>query len=309
MPATDRLSTTDRALVAALAAWGGVGALPLLRRFGAQRARSLAGALAPDPPPDPLGTLREARAAQIAPDPRRVHPSWYVRALREESPAVRLVVVGTMDEPLRSALIGGLGLDPAGLAPDVPDDPEARAVALALWTERLVGDIPARDGDPPAVGALADLGPLGLYRVSRLCGLAKRGIVPGATILAPGPVMAERFARLRDRLAGPFDPRLIRMAENEWASAAPLGRHRLAGLGLATIGRLLAQAEPYRARWALQHVPYPIAKRLRVAASRPEASVRAVLDLEGSVLDEVLALLRDEGRVGGDGAPEGSPRP
>jgi hypothetical protein len=295
VPAKSGLSTTDRALVAALAAWGGVEALPSLRRFGAQRARGLAGALVPEPPPEPLEWLRRAHAAQLAPDPARVHPSWFVRALQEESPAVRRIVLGATPEPLRSDLIRGVGLNPSDLAPDGPVDPEARDVALALWTERLVGDLPPDENDPPVIRALTTLGPFALYRLFRLCGLAKRSIIPGASILASRPRMAARFDAFRARLAGPFDPRLVQLAANEWASTESFGRHRLAGYGLATPGRLLAGADPYRARWALQHVPYPVAKRLRGAASRTESSVRAVIKMERQVLDAAHDRLREEG--------------
>lgn len=302
MTAIDRLAPSDQALVAALAAWGGVEALPLLRRFGAQRARELAGALMPDPQSEPLERLRRDREAQFDHDPRRVHPSWYVRALAEESPAVRRLVVSASPEPLRTSLLRGLGLSADDIAPDRAVDPEARRAALALWTERLVGDVPGRVDDPPVVGALSTLGPVALYRLARLCGLAKRSIVRGATILASRPLMDARLAAFRAVLDGPNDPRLVQLVANEWAATESLGRHRLAGFGLATLGRLLARADSYRVRWALQHVPYPIAKRLRIAASRPEASVRKVLDLEARILDTARDRLRREGRDGAVGA-------
>jgi hypothetical protein len=297
VPATAALSPTDEALVSALAAWGGVEALPLLRRFGAQRARRLAGALVPDPPAGPLDSLRETRVAQGAPDPGRIHPSWYIRALQDESPAVRRVVVAASGTPLRAALIDALGLSEADLAPDHPADAGACGVALALWTERLVGDVPAREGDPAAILALATLGAVGLYRLLRLCGLAKQILAEDEATASPRRLTMDRIAVLGDRLAGPIDTRLVQLARKDWASTATLGRHRLAGTGLATLGRLLARAEPYRVRWALQHVAYPVAKRLRVAASRPEASVREVQELEARVLDAAWGRLREEGRL------------
>ncbi len=307
MSPMDSLSPTDQALVAALAAWGGVEALPLLRRFGMQRARELAGAFVPQPPPDPLDRLQSARAAQFGPDPARVHPSWYVRAIQEESPAVQRAVIGGTPEPLRSTLIRGLGLEPDDLAPDHPADPDSRQVALALWTERLVGDLPRRVDDPPAIRALATLGRVALYRLLRLCGLAKRAVVPGATILAEGRFMGERFSHFQGQLDGSLDARLLQLTANEWETTKPFGRHRLAGFGLSTLGRLLNRADPYRVRWALQHVPYPIAKRLRIAASRPEASVREVIALEGRILGAALERLRTEGRSSLDLESHGSP--
>jgi hypothetical protein len=36
-------------------------------------------------------------------------------------------------------------------------------------------------------------------------------------------------------------------------------------LGFVTFGRLLALAQPYRARWALQHLPYSFGRRIRPA--------------------------------------------
>ncbi|HEY2158418.1 MAG TPA: hypothetical protein VGH33_22500 [Isosphaeraceae bacterium] len=297
MPATARLSPTDEALVAALAAWGGVEALPLLRRFGAQRARGLAGALVPTPPAAPLELLRESGAAQSGPDPARVHKSWYIRALQDESPAVRRVVVSATREPLRTTLIEALGLSDTDLLPDCPAEPRACEVALTLWTERLVGDVPPRHGDPLAVRALTTLGPVGLYRLLRLCGLAKRAVGGEAAIASARRVTTNRLAALRSRLARPIDARLVQIAEKDWAAAAPLGRHRLAGTGLATLGRLFAKVEPYRVRWALQHVAYPVAKRLRIAASRPEATIREVQELEARVLDAAWDRLREEGRL------------
>jgi hypothetical protein len=297
VPATARLSPTDEALVAALAAWGGVEALPLLRRFGAQRARRLAGALIPTPIPAPIELLRESRSAQFGPDPTRVHPSWYVRALQDESPAVRRIVVGAVEGPRRKALIDGLGLSETDLAGEHPADPWACEVALTLWTERLVGDVPPRNDDPPAVLALATLGPVGLYRLLRLCGLAKRTLAGGSAVVNTRRVTTDRLEVLRARLAGPVDARLARIMEGDWTAATSLGRHRLAGTGLATLGRLLARVEPHRVRWALQHVAYPVAKRLRIAASRPEASVREVQELEARVLDAAWDRLREEGRL------------
>jgi hypothetical protein len=180
---------------------------------------------------------------------------------------------------------------------DHPADPGAREVALTLWTERLVGDVPPRDDDPPAVRALTTLGPVGLYRLLRVCGLAKHTLGDETAIGSPRRVSTERLDALRACLAGPIDARLAQIAKKDWAAAVPLGRHRLAGLGLTTLGRLLAKAEPYRVRWALQHVGYPIAKRLRIAASRPEASVRAVQEMEARVLGAAWDRLREEARL------------
>ncbi len=295
--ATPDLSPTDEALVASLAAWAGVEGLPLLGRFGSQRARRLVRALVPTAPAEPIESLRKVRSAQNEPDAARVHASWYIRALQDESPAVRRIVAAAAEGPLRPVLIAALGLSDADLAPDHAADPRMCEVALTLWTERLVGDVPPRPDDCSAVLALTTLGPVGLYRLLRLCGLAKRILGGDVAIVSPRRVTTDRLAALRARLASPIDARLVRLAEKDWVAAASLGRHRLAGTGLATIGRLLAKAEPYRVRWALQHVAYPVAKRLRIAASRAESSVREVQVLEGRVLDAAWGRLREEARL------------
>src|SRR5262249_16171222 len=152
--------------------------------------RELAGALVPEPPREPLDWLRRAHEAQHAPDPARVHPSWFVRALQEESPPVRRAVLEATPEPLRSELIRGLDLPPPHPPPTRAAAPGARPAPLALGTERLVGALPPHDDDPPAIRSLTTLGPFALYRLFRLCGLAKRAIVPGASIFAARPRMA-----------------------------------------------------------------------------------------------------------------------
>ena len=50
------------------------------------------------------------------------------------------------------------------------------------------------------------------------------------------------------------------------ADLAAVDRGRAGGLaarlGLVSVGRLLAAVEPHRSRWALQHLPYEIAKAI-----------------------------------------------
>ncbi len=305
MPDSGPLSPSDRATVAALDAWAGPEALPLLRRFGHQKARDLAGTVGTTPAA--VDALRLDLKAQLGPDSSRVHPTWYARALREESEAVRRAVVAGTPEPLRSTLIGELGIEPADLVSDHPADPEAARVALTLWTERLVGDLPARPGDPPAIVALASLGRFGLYRLLRLCGQAKRSILAGTDPVPARPLARARLAAMAGRLGGPGDPRLVQLAGLDAAASDSLGRHRLAGLGLTTLGRLLATADPYRVRWALQHVPYPIAKRLRLAASQPQAAIKAVQAWEGRFLAAATQRLADEGLDSPEADPSRSP--
>jgi hypothetical protein len=288
----------------ALAAWGDTEVTRLVRCFAEARAGSLLENLS-DLPADPLERLRSIRDAQVGPDPRRVHPSWYVRALQDEAPSVRRVVTSSTTEPLRSILKRGLQLSDDDLIADRPADAEAVDFARSLWTERLVGDLPRRDDDPLAISAIANLSPIGLYRLLRLSGLAKLTMLGDGSALGLRSSAMSRFERLSGRLAEQADPRLAKLAANDWAAAQPLGRHRVAGLGLTTIGRLLAAADPYRTRWALQHVPYPVAKRLRAAASQPQAAFPAVLVWEARTLDVAWEILQDvidpspEDRLGG----------
>jgi hypothetical protein len=284
----DQISSSDRALASALSIWAGADATALLRHFGPERARAVAATLADAAD---LDSLRRAHAAQLGPDPGRVHPTWFVRALQEESPAVRLAVIRATAEPLRSILLRGLSVDPADLEPDLEADPDARQVALTLWTERLVGDLPLLADDPPAIAALTRLSPVGLYRLLRTCGVAKSALLD-TTIAGPG---------------FPDDPRLLRIVANDREAAGAFGRHALAGLGLMTLARLLADAEPYRLRWALQHLPYPIAKRIRVYAAQPLAAVKSVRAWESSILEAASSRLRSDGRPSLE--PDGMDRP
>jgi hypothetical protein len=284
-----KLNRSDRALLTAVAAWAGEGALPLLGRFGKARARELSEALGAA---EPFQLLLEAHKAQLGPDRARVHSSWYVRALQEESPAVQRVVIRNTSEPLRALLIRELALDPDDLEPDVPDDPAAREIALNLWTERLVGDLQPAPDDPPAVLALTHLSSIGLYRLLRLCGIAKRTLLPGSDGLP-----SARREYLASRLQPPEDSRLLQIASNDWTAATSFGRHALAGLGLMTLGRLIGKVEPYRLRWALQHVPYPVAKRLRGLASQQVAAVKSVQAWELTILNAASERLEHEGRT------------
>ncbi len=291
MSASGTISPSDQALLAAFAAWAGTEEPALLLRLGHQRARMLLEAKRTVSSVDPITSLQASHKAQITADPSRVHPSWYVRALQDESPAVQRSVAEAAEEPLRSILLRELRLAAAELKPDRPPDPEVLQMAQTLWTERLVGDLPSRDDDPPAINALVCLSERRLYQLHRLMGLAKLSMLADLDREQFGRANRSRLHHFAGRLAGPIDPRLTRLARNDWTASQPFGRHALAGLGLTTLGRLLGQADPHRLRWALQHRPYSIAKRLRVAASQPQAMVKAVIAWEGRFLDLALERL------------------
>src|SRR4051794_6875987 len=107
------------------------------------------------------GNAREAlrldHEGSARPDLDRIHLSWLLRAYLAESPAVRGAISAHAPPPVGALIQRGLGRDLP--VPDrEPDpgprraaDPEAVSWALTLWTERLVGDVPDRDGDPPVI--------------------------------------------------------------------------------------------------------------------------------------------------------------
>jgi hypothetical protein len=61
---------------------------------------------------------------------------------------------------------------------------------------------------------------------------------------------------------------------------------------------LLGPVELHRARWALQHVPYPIAKLMRSKNAVP-ISLKSLLAWESWVLEAAWARLLGEGRMAG----------
>ena len=90
----------------------------------------------------------------------RVHPSWLVRALREESPAVqRLVAASLRGSHCVISVQAGLLLDSQDLISERAAAPEVASWVMALWTERLVGGEAERADDPPALIVLGRLSP------------------------------------------------------------------------------------------------------------------------------------------------------
>ena len=243
-------------------------------------------------PEDAEARLREDHAAEAAPDLARVHPSWLIRALRDESPSVLLAVIGAAPLPLRSLLRTGLAVPEDAIVPDAPALPEFVGWASAFWAERLVGGPPPRGDDSPAILALATPGRSRLARLLRTCALVKAA--EARDDLADWPLRdreRRRLADLRTREPGP-GAALARRDLDEIRRANKPGP---TALGLFTIGRLLAPAEPFRSRWALQHLPYGLAKAVRARiADAGEAADRE----EERVLAIAQELLEAEGRSG-----------
>jgi hypothetical protein len=64
-----------------------------------------------------------------------------------------------------------------------------------------------------------------------------------------------------------------------------------------TFARLLADAEPFRLRWALQHWPYPIVKLVRSLMPPAGRRSTSLLDWESLVLKTAWDRLNVEGRL------------
>jgi len=298
----DPPTTADRSLLRAFRAWGGDAVDRSWARFSPgwrERLGEAWPAASRATPEAAWDELRRDHAASSRPDPARVHPSWFVRALKTESPAVRRAVAAHAPGPIGEALRRGLGLSAADLAPDRPADPEALRWTLAFWTERLVGDVASRPDDPPVVVALARLAPRDLARLVKVTGLAKLAFLPAAE---GGEGWMSTVDRVRlgylRRHVGRADPRLVAAARSDLGALGPDPKRRRARLGLVTFGRLLAMAEPHRARWAVQHVPYPVARQMR-ALDTPPLGRRALASWEAWVLEAAWARLLREGWLSG----------
>ena len=66
---------------------------------------------------------------------------------------------------------------------------------------------------------------------------------------------------------GERDPRLAQVMRLDRHACESREHTDLARLGLATVARGLVACEPTRVRWALQHLPYKVAKQVRAAMS------------------------------------------
>jgi len=250
--------------------------------------------------PEALDALRRMHQASAKVELGRVHPSWWVRALREQSPAVQRLVTAMAPRPLREKLQAGLLLDSQDLVSERPAATEVASWVMALWTERLVGGEPERALDPPAIVVLSRLSPRAGYRLCRLAGLGKLILAGPDQGGSPRPCVRARREWLEGRL--PVMQEGLRTwatrdVESSRSSQLPPRRHS-ARIGLLTMARLLADCEPFRLRWALQHWPYPIAKLIRSlmppAASRPAL----LLEWETLILKTAWDRLNLEGRLG-----------
>ena len=218
----------------------------------------------------PLEALRRLRVDEARVDPDRVHPSWWVRALQDEAPAVRRAVADGAPPGARALVLQGLGLAEADLVPAHPPDPGALAVARALWSERLAGGPPPGPDDPPVAHALAGEG----RRLQRLAAALGAGKLAVAGREAPSWLREGQRAvfDLSTSNRDNFTPEFVEL------SALDVGENLgLPLLGFIGLGRLLRPLPPRRARWLLQHLPYPLAKfvRGRMSPGDPGPSILA----------------------------------
>jgi hypothetical protein len=246
-----------------------------------------------------LEHLRKMHQAMARVDLARVHPSWLVRALQEESPAVQRLVAASLPDSLRHHVQAGLLLDSQDLRSERAAAPDVASWVMALWTERLVGCEAERANDSPGLVVLVRLTPRAGYRICRMAGICK-------LILAGQPPdrdgAASHQAR-HDWLAGRLadanaDLRAAskRDVEVSRSSKLPL-RHQPARIGLTTIARLLADTEPFRLRWALQHWPYPIAKMIRSLLPRAANRPASLVESESLILKTAWDRLNLEGSL------------
>ena len=258
-------------------------------------------------------TLLRDHQASARFDPARVHPTWFARILAAESPAVQALVTARVTGPVRAAL------DRRRTAPEIAGrvvesaNPAAMAWALTLWTERLVGDVDESPNDPPVIVALSQFSFRDQLRLAKAIGQAKLafaigGMAPGPSVEAAARISAidrVRIAFFR-RIIGEPDSRLVPLARAEFESIETDRRWKFAAVGLLTVARLLKGSDPHRVRWAIQHLPYPIAKRFgKLAASHNSGSkalpFRAVQAWESWIMEAAWARLLSEGRFGAGG--------
>jgi hypothetical protein len=143
-----------------------------------------------------------------------------------------------------------------------------------------------------------------LHRLVSATGLAKRAYALPRPDDPDGPEGA-RPLRGRDRarlehvrvLWARTDPRLVQVARKDLESRA--GGLPPFWLGLVTVGRLLADADPHRVRWALQHLPYNAAKftRARMTFRAESAAGAALIAWETRILRAAWDRLRTERRL------------
>ena len=213
-----------------------------------------------------LDRLRAMHVAAARLDLDRVHSSWLARALREETPAVAAIAgrhgADKTKAVARRALRRSSGESPS------PAHLRAEVVAwvLSLWTERLVGGRTETRNDPPEIVALASLSPLETLRLFRMWGFVKlvaACLVPSRRVPRPLLITRQKWIETELVKAQPGLKDLVKADIKAQAKLVVPARRVPALLGELGLARLIKDHDPFRLRWALQNVPYPIAKHIR----------------------------------------------
>jgi hypothetical protein len=312
-PAVTATSESDLALVLALSAWGHrtghaatAAAGDALEHYAAwlgqawtDRLRARSERASRDAQ-DSLARLRTMHAQSAQVDLSHVHSSWLARALKEESPAVQRAVAANLLPSLRTVLQSELLLDSTDLATERAPAPEVLRWVMALWTERLVGSEHERNA-APVLCAVTALSPRSGYRLCRLMGLAKRVLAEGGSLDERSRTTKSRQRALwfSSRLAG-AEIELTALAAKDVRAGAAVGvppRHVDARIGLTTIARLLADTEPVRLRWALQHWPYALAKVIRLLIAQTPHRPPWLSRGESLILQVAQERLEFEGKL------------
>jgi hypothetical protein len=252
-------------------------------------------------PASALDQLRARHRAEARVEQSRVHPSWWVRALKDESPAVQRVVAAAAPQPVKHALQARLLLDTQDLTSDRPAAPVVLDWVVSLWAERLVGGEPERPDDPPVIRLLTHLSLRAGYGVCWLAGLAKLVLTnpePGGRDHNKSSIQQARVDWLRGHLTT-AEPELASLARHdvETGAVAKLpARRRAARIGLITVARLLTDCEPFRVRWALQHRPYATAKLIRSLMRPTSKWSESLLRGEALILQTAWDRFNLEGR-------------
>jgi hypothetical protein len=135
---------------------------------------------------------------------------------------------------------------------------------------------------------MSGLSPRSAYRLCRSAGEIKLALAGQGR-----PDWAAAFART----AGPEFAAVARHDVKSAAGSKLPARRLPARIGLLTIARLLADCEPFRVRWALQHWPYTIAKLVRALMPPPEKRSPVVRHVEADVLKAAGGRLDSPHRV------------
>jgi hypothetical protein len=251
-----------------------------------------------------LELLRQAHLLQRRASPALVHATWWTRSLHDESPAVRrflnLKGPSQFRAPEDAATVRVQDVFSGQTV-----EQEIADWVITLASERLVGGEPLGVHEPAVIVAVAGLRFRELYRLIHAAGMAKSALAGDlAGAVTRRPVDGDRLRWFGDhfsKLFPPEDTRPQRWAHTDIQRFAPTGyrslRSRYARSGLLTIARALHGSEPFRMRWALQHQPYALARRIRSLISAAPAASESVLRMENAILKAAWTRLTLENRL------------